>query len=68
MIEHKRTDREAAIASAESVWDVEWHSEAHTYVIPPILWRLAAHHVRSVPDLGCGKTPDDLLPGAAPGV
>jgi len=49
------TDRHAAYAAPEFVWDNHAHAAAHRYLAGPVLARLHASGARRVLDLGCGN-------------
>lgn len=54
-ISNSRTDRELSIDAKEFVWDNADESEAHEFLVGPILRLLASAKARSVLDLGCGN-------------
>jgi 2-polyprenyl-6-hydroxyphenyl methylase/3-demethylubiquinone-9 3-methyltransferase len=55
MTERALTDRELSSSSAEFVWDEHGASEAHGYLLAPIVSLLRRYGARTVLDLGCGN-------------
>lgn len=50
-----RTDRDLVSSSDEFVWEAGGHTEAHDYLINPVIAALRAQGAHRVLDLGCGN-------------
>jgi 2-polyprenyl-3-methyl-5-hydroxy-6-metoxy-1,4-benzoquinol methylase len=55
MNERTITDARLSIKSDEFSWDIDGHTQAHDYLLSPVLSLLRSSGARSVLDLGCGN-------------
>jgi len=55
MHERTSTDSHLSIQGSEFTWDVDGHSEAHGYILRPVLQMLEQFGAERVLDLGCGN-------------
>ena len=55
MHERATTDAHLSLQGDEFSWDIDGSSEAHEYLLPPVLSLLRQHGARRVLDLGCGN-------------